>query len=51
MYEGNNMGVMTTLKKPTLESPRWGEVHTPNHRAGARRSGVETRGETFPEIT
>jgi hypothetical protein len=50
MHEGNNMGLMTTLKKPTLESPMGGG-HTPQHGVGGRRAGVEPRGEPFPEIT
>ena len=26
MHEGDHMSIMSTLKKPTPESPRWGEV-------------------------
>src|SRR4029434_9883434 len=32
-------------------SPRWREVQTAKHRAGGRRSGAETPGESSPAIT
>lgn len=31
--------------------PPAGGDHTPQHGVGGRRTGVETRGESFPEIT
>jgi hypothetical protein len=35
MHEGNHMGIMTTLKKPTLE--RGPSLHHPPHSSGCLR--------------